>query len=169
MKLIFFLLIITYSSITLALEIASYHILKGSLHKGGIAKIEITDKTKKKFIAKMNYEIYKRMLVPVPSKFLKGETIIELPPEFKDKRGYLLLEKKGTMDIEKAKIKFIRRTTWQGKNDAMEILILPTNGKSRVQVTYHPTIPAAGWGRVIITFISPYPILDGYHADFELN
>jgi hypothetical protein len=89
--------------------------------------------------------------------------------KIKGERGYLLLEKKGTMDIEKAKIKFISRTTWQGKNDAMEILILPTNGKSTVQVTYHPTIPAAGWGRVIITFISPYPILNGYHADFEHN
>ena len=172
-KVLIFHILILFSGISIAaiapVEVASYHILKGSLHKGGNAKIEITEKSSKKFSAKMSYDIDKKALVPIPKKVLAGETVIELPPEFKDKRGYAKLEKKGFMEIEKARLQFIKKMTWNGKKDAYDILIIPHNGKSRIEVIYHPSLPAAGWGQVVITFISPYPILDGYKAIIELN
>jgi hypothetical protein len=162
-----------YSGAALAaiapVESANYHIQKGTLHKGGSAQIVILEKTKKKFSAKMSYVINKKILVPIPKKVLEGETVINLPPEFKDKRGYAALEKKGFMEIENARLQFIKRMTWNGKEGAYDILIQPSNGKSQIEVIYHPSIPAAGWGKVVITFISPYPILNGYHAVIELN
>lgn len=117
----------------------------------------------------MNYEIYKKILVPVPDDFLKGETVLELPPEFRDERGYLELETKGTMEIEKAKLQFIKRVKWKNVKDAYQVMILPKNGKSKIEVTYHPSIPAAGWGRVVVTFISKIPLLNGYQAEIEID
>lgn len=165
----FFLMLLFCSSALAAIESASYHIHKGSLHKGGSATIEITEKNKQKFSAKMSYDLKKKALVPIPKKVLKGETVIELPPEFKDKRGYAKLEKKGFMEVPKARLQFIKRMNWKGKEGAYDILIIPNNGKSRIEVVYHPSLPAAGWGQVVITFISPYPILNGYKAVIEIN
>lgn len=167
--LILFLFHVFFSTAIAAIESASYHILKGSLHKGGAAHIEVTEKTKQKFSAKMSYDIKKKALAPIPKKVLKGETLIELPPEFKDKTGYAKLEKKGFMEVPKARLQFIKRMSWKGKEGAYDILIIPHNGKSRIEVVYHPSLPAAGWGQVVITFISPYPILNGYKTVIELN
>lgn len=150
-------------------DMASYHILKGKLHSGGKAQVLITENTSEKFVAKMNYVIHKKILVPVPDDVLKGETIIELPPEFRDERGYLELEAKGTMEIEKAKLQFIKRVKWNNLKDAYQIMILPNNGKSKIEATYHPSVPAAGWGRVIVTFISKIPLLNGYQAQIEID
>lgn len=167
--LFYFLLSFSVGASIAPVESADYHILRGTLHKGGAAKIVILEKTKKKFSAKMSYKLEKKMLVPVPKKVLEGETVINFPPEFKDKRGYANLEKKGFMEIENARLQFIKRMTWNGKEGAYDILIQPHNGKSQIEVIYHPSLPAAGWGKVVITFISPYPILNGYHAVIELN
>lgn len=161
--------LLTLNQLAEAQETASYHVLKGPLHKGGVARVEIMEKSKKSFVAKMTYEIHKRMLVPVSKNALKGETIFTLPAEFSSKRGYMKLEKKGTIEIEKAWLQFIRKSSWRGKSDAYDVRILPKNGKSQIEVTYHPSIPAAGWGRVVIQFISPYPILNGYNAIIELD
>lgn len=153
----------------MALEMVNYHIAKGSLHKGGVAKVEVTTKNKKSFVTKMSYEIFKKTLVPIPSKALRGETIISMPPEFSTSKGYQNLEKKGVMEIDKAKLQFVKKTSWRGMSGAYNILILPKNGKSKIEVLYHPTIKAAGWARVVITFISPYPILNGYNAVIEVD
>jgi len=172
MKSLLYLILFTIaqmSSALAAIESASYHILKGRLHKGGTATVQITEKDKAKFSAKMSYDINKKALVPIPKKVLQGETIIELPPEFKDKRGYVMLEKKGFMEVPKARLQFIKKMSWKGKENAYDILITPHNGKSMIEVVYHPSLPAAGWGQVIITFLSPYPILNGYKAIIELN
>lgn len=168
-KLITLIVSIFFINAAIAADIANYHILKGKLHSGGKAQVEITENSAERFVAKMNYEIYKKILVPVPDDVLKGENIIALPPEFRDERGYMELEAKGTMEIEKAKLQFIKRVKWKNYNDAYQIVIFPKNGKSKIEVTYHPTVPAAGWGRVIVTFISNAPILNGYQAIIELN
>lgn len=148
---------------------ATYHVLKGKLHSGGKAQVLITENTSERFVAQMNYEIYKKILVPVPDDALKGETVIELPPAFRDERGYLELETKGSMEIEKAKLQFIKRVKWRNFKDAYQVMILPKNGKSKIEATYHPSVPAAGWGRVVVTFISKVPLLNGYQAEIELD
>lgn len=168
-KLVTLLMCFSWINLAMASNIANYHILKGKLHSGGKAQVEIIENSPERFVAKMTYEIYKKILVPIPDDVLKGENIIELPPEFRDERGYMELEAKGTMEIEKAKLQFIKRVKWMDYKDAYQIVIFPKNGKSKIEVTYHPTVPAAGWGRVIVTFISNVPVLNGYQAFIELN
>lgn len=168
-KLITLLLSIYIANYSWATDVANYHILKGKLHSGGKAQVEIVENTDENFVAKMNYEIYKKILVPIPDDVLKGENVITLPPQFRDERGYMELETKGIMEIEKARLQFIKRAKWKNYNDAYQVVIFPKNGKSKIEVTYHPTIPAAGWGRVLVTFISNAPILNGYQAYIELN
>lgn len=169
MKKLITLILFIITTTLFAGDTAKYHILKGKLHSGGKASIEITENSPEKFVAKMNYEIYKKILVPIPDDVLKGETIIELPPEFRDERGYMELEAKGSMDIEDAKLQFIKRVKWQKYNDAYQVLILPKNGKSKIQAIYHPSVAAAGWAQVIVTFISKVPLLNGYQAYIELD
>jgi hypothetical protein len=168
-KLITLIFSTLFINTSIASDIANYHILKGKLHSGGEAQVEITENSPERFVAKMNYEIFKKILVPIPDDVLKGENIIALPPEFRDERGYMELETKGTMEIEKAKLQFIKRVKWKKYSDAYQIVILPKNGKSKIEVIYHPTVPAAGWGRVLVTFISNVPILNGYQAFIELD
>lgn len=152
-----------------ASDTANYHILKGKLHSGGSAKVVITENSAERYVAQMTYEIDKKILVPIPNDVLRGENIISLPPEFRDENGYMELEAKGSMDIEKARLQFVKRVNWKTFNDAYQIIIFPKNGKSKIEVTYHPSVPAAGWGRVIVTFISNVPLLNGYQAIIELN
>lgn len=169
MKTILALIMCSLMSYGFAGESADYHILKGKLHSGGTAKVEVLEESAQVFSVKMDYEIFKKILVPIPDHVLKGDTIVDLPPQFSSEVGYLELEAKGTMQIERATLKFLGRTKWQNYKDAYKILILPNNGKSSIEVTYHPSIKAAGWGRIMITFINPLPILNGYQAHIEIN
>lgn len=148
--------------------VADYQIEKGKLHTGGSARVEVLESSAEKFVAKLNYQIQKKILVPIPEDQLKGETVFEFPPEFRDERGYLELETKGTMEMEKAKIQFLKRVNWKGHKNAYQILILPSNGRSKVEVIYHPSIKAAGWGKILVTFINSVPIFNGYQVDIEI-
>lgn len=163
----FFLLILT--NFALAGESANYHIEKGKLHSGGVAKVEVLENSPEKFVAKLNYHIYKKILVPIPEDQLKGETVFEFPPEFRDERGYLELETKGVIELEKAKLQFVKRVKWKNFKDAYQVLILPKNGRSKIEAIYHPSIKAAGWGRVLVTFINSVPIFNGYQVEIEID
>ena len=169
MKLLTVLCSLLWASIAFAGPSADYHVEKGKLHSGGVAKVEVLENSPEKFTAKLNYHIYKKILVPIPEDELKGETIFEFPPEFRDERGYLELETKGTIELEKAHLKFVKRVKWQNLNDAYQVLILPKNGKSKIEAIYHPSIKAAGWARVVVTFINNIPIFNGYQVEIEIN
>lgn len=146
---------------------AHYKILEGKLHKGGVAHTEVLPDPKL-FRVKMGYEIIKKAWAPISSEFLKGEKMIDLPVQFKDERGYLELESHGSMTIPDGHIKFIRRTNLGDKYDAYEVLVLPKNGKAKIELIYHPDLPSVGWGRMKITFISQIPLLNGYEVTMEL-
>lgn len=167
-KIILLIAILSYS-LAFAGTRADYHILEGKFHKGGIASVEVTDNSAGKFIVQMNYKLYKKILVPVPDDALKGETNVALPTEFRDERGYLELEARGQMEVEDATLKFVRRLKWNGQSDAFQILVLPKSGKAEIQVTYHPSLPAAGWAEMVVTFLSSNPIMNGYKIFIELN
>lgn len=169
MKTILILLILFFTQIAGAADIAQYLIEKGSLHKGGVASVEITNDTEEKFTAKMNYEIYKKILVPIPESKLKGQAIFDLPTEFRDETGYLELEAKGTIEIQEVTLEFIRRTTWNNLENAYEFFIIPKDGESKIKVIYHPSIAAAGWANVEVTFISTSPILNGYKLKMNVK
>ena len=108
-------------------------------------------------------------MVPIPDSELKGESVFELPPEFRDERGYLELQTKGAIELEDATLKFVKRLKWNNLNDAYQILLLPKNGKSKVEIVYHPSLPAAGWGKILITFINNIPIFNGYQVVINID
>lgn len=168
MKCLITFIILIFTSLTFADTGADYHILKGKLHRGGKGHIEVMP-DEENFIVKMNYEIWKKPLVPVDDDELKGQTTVVLPPQFKDERGYLELETLGSMTVPKAELKFIQRVKFRELEGAYQFLVIPNNGKSKVEAIYHPSLPSTGWGRVKIIFISKFPLLNGYQAVAEMN
>ncbi len=140
---------------------ARYQIKEGKLHRNGKASIEVLDDPNL-YKVKMDYVINKKKLVPVPSKYLEGETVINLPSLFKDERGYLELEKEKEMEVDGAKLVYLGRTTLREFSDAHKIRVFLKNGKSKIELIYHPTLPGTGWDQIKIIFISDVPLLDGY-------
>lgn len=163
------LAVFVVTSLAFGAEVANYHIKKGKLHTGGKAQVEVIEKSADKFSTKLNYQIYKKILVPIPEDQLQGETIFEFPPEFGDERGYLELETKGVIELEKAQLQFVKRVTWRGLANAYQVLILPKNGRSKIEAIYHPSLKASGWAKVIVTFINSVPIFNGYQIVIELD
>jgi hypothetical protein len=150
-----------------ATEIGNYKIREGKLHKGGTARVEVLSATER-FVVKLSYELKKKPFVPVPESELKGESIMELPLDFQDERGYLSLEQSGMMEIQDAQVKHLKRIKVGEFDDGHLIEILPRNGKSRTEISYHSSIPAAGWWSIKIKFISTIPLLSGYVINAEL-
>lgn len=147
---------------------ADYEIKKGKLHKGGDVKVEILPDTTK-FKVKMTFDVEKKEFVPVPSRLLRGKTVMEFPEEFRTEDGYIELERKKEMDIPKAKLKFVRRINLLNNRKAYQIKVLPTNNKTEIDITYNPELPSVGWAKVKITFISRIPLLDGYEIVAEYD
>jgi len=169
MKTIIFYLSLIFSMNLLAAEdTAHYEILKGKLHRGGSATVKVLPDSDN-FVVDLNYKIQKKALVPVPDKHLSGKTTVELPIQYRDERGYLELEEKGTVEIEKARLVYQKRVNVAEYKDAHQILILPSNGKSKTQIIYHPDAPALGWLRVKVIFVSDIPLLNGYEAEMRLK
>lgn len=148
---------------------ADYKITKGKLHEGGKVHVEILPETDK-YKVQMTFAVHKKKMVPVPAKLLKGETVMEFPQEFRTEKGYKHLEKDKTMEIPKAHLQFVRRVDIPGqKKQAYLLKVLPTNKKTEIEILYHPNLPAVGWEKVEITFISKIPILDGYEVKAQLK
>ncbi|MGZ3809919.1 MAG: hypothetical protein ACXVCE_17675, partial [Bacteriovorax sp.] len=159
------LLCLVCCQLSQASDVASYIIQGGALHSGGTAKVDVSHSTSEKFVANLNYEINSIPLSIVAPHEKKKTRVIELPPEFKDERGYLELETKKKMNLDDqydCDLKFIGRVSLKGKNDAYKILILPKNKKSTIEVVYHPSIGGAGWEKVIVTLLSKYEQINGY-------
>lgn len=148
---------------------ADYKVKKGKLHEGGKVHVEILPETEK-FKVQMTFAIKKKRLVPVPEKLLKGETTMEFPDEFRTEKGYKHLEQAKTLEIPKARLEFLKRVPMPNlKKEAYLLKVLPNNKKTEIEILYHPKLPAVGWDRVEITFISKIPLLDGYEVKAELR
>jgi hypothetical protein len=106
---------------------------------------------------------------PIPSHALKGQDEIELPLMFKDERGYLELEQRGQIELEEGKVIFIKRVNQGPLKNAYEVQVLPKNGKSKIDVIYHPALPSAGWAKITVTFVSSLPVLNGYKVVMEIE
>lgn len=147
---------------------ANYKLTEGKLHKGGSATVTVVEKSKT-FTLKMTYRLQKKGYVPVPDKHLAGETIVDLPSQFKDERGYLELEQKKTMQVDGAKLTYLGRIAIDKQlDDAHRILVTLKNGRGKIEVVYHPQLPEAGWHKLTMTFISDIPLLNGYRVVGEL-
>ena len=146
---------------------AYYLIDEGKLHRKGSASVEVLENPRA-YQVKMNYTIDKKRLVPVPDKYLAGQTTINLPSMFKDERGYLELESKKKMQVDGARLTHLGRTTFKKFNDAHKINIILSNGKGKIELVYHPSLSGAGWGNIKMVFISDIPLLNGYTIQCRL-
>jgi hypothetical protein len=144
-----------------------YKVSKGKLHTKGSVVVSILP-DKDKFKVEMNYKLKKKRLVPVPEKLLIGKTIMEFPQEFRTERGYKELEKHKTLEIPKANLRFVKRADYGNLRNAYFLEVFPKNKKTKIDIIYHPSIPAVGWSLVEIEFISNIPVLDGYELQAKL-
>lgn len=168
MKTVLWAFLFILSAATHSQDSAEYRVSSGSLHRSGKVQVTVLPEIET-FKVKMEYQVRKKDLVPVPSSLLRGEKVFEFPAEFRTEVGYKELEKKGEMDIPKARLKFVKREDLGEMKGAYFIEVHPTNKKSRIDITYHPQLPSVGWNSIKITFISPFPILDGYQLKAELK
>jgi hypothetical protein len=146
---------------------AHFKVLKGTLHKKGTVVAKILPDPKK-YDVLLEFEVKKKSLVPVPASLLKGSKTYEFPLDFRKEDGYKKLEKEKELTIHKAVLKFVKREDIEDLKGAYFIQVLPTNKKTKIDIIYHPSLPSVGWLNVTITFISNYPILDGYELKAEL-
>lgn len=162
----FLILFITFG--VCASTTASYKVLPGKLHRKGKVIVNILPDPET-FRVKMDFNVKKKEFVPVPAKLLRGSTIMEFPRKFRTEEGYKELEKKKHMSIHKAELKFIKREDVGKLKGAYVFEVLPTNKKSKIDIIYHPDLPAVGWYKVDITFISKIPVLNGYELEAKLK
>lgn len=167
MKLLLAMLFFTLSTQIFAQGEAHFKVLPGMLHKKGSIIARILPNPKK-YDVQLEYKVKKKSLVPVPEKHLNGSKIYEFPLEFRTVKGYENLEKQKEITIPKAVIKFVKREDVGDLKGAYFLQVLPTNKKSKIDIIYHPSLPAVGWLNVKLTFISSFPVLDGYKLEAEL-
>lgn len=147
---------------------AKYIVKPGKLHRKGKIFVTILPDAEK-FRVKMDYQLRKKEFVPVPSKLLEGSTVMDFPPKFKTEAGYKELERVKDMETPKAHLHFTKRGTVGNLKDAYFFEVAPKNKKTRVDIIYHPSLPSVGWYEVEITFLSKFPILDGYKVDARIK
>lgn len=168
MKLICALGLLIFSFTALAQERASYAVTPGLFHRKGKVIIEVIPDLAK-YRVQISFEVKKKLLVPVPDKLLKGKTIYEFPSEFKTEIGYQLLERRKNIIMPKALLKFVKRADYRGLKAAYYLEVLPFNQKSKIDIIYHPSLPATGWSRVKITLLSRIPLVNGYELQAQLK
>lgn len=149
-------------------QTANYKVLEGKLHKSGEVQAEVLP-IEDTFTVRMNYSIKKKKLVPIPDSKLKGETVLDLPVEFRDERGYLELESKLEIETNGAVVKFVKRLDYKEYKEAYHAEVHLKNGKSKMTIVYHPEIPGLGWARVEIIFMSDVNLLNNYLVVAEID
>jgi len=162
---VFFLLLSMNSQ---AQSVAHYNVLPGTLHQDGTVDVTVLP-NKSSFDVEMDFDLRKKPLVLIPDKLLKGKKIYQFPLEFKNKKGYLELEKIKTMTMPKAELSFVKKGNLGKLKNAYFIQVLPINKKSKIDIVYHPSLSSVGWARIKITFLSHFPILNGYELEAEVD
>ena len=156
------LMALLFAAGVMANEHSKFEILPGKLHKGGslVAKAESINENY--VLINLNYEIFKKGLVPVPSEYLKGVYKQKLPAIFLDERGYLELEQLKSMKIEESTVYYKGRTKYRDFQDAHLIQILPDNKKSEIFLVYHPQAPGLGWDNIKVILHTGILLLENY-------
>jgi hypothetical protein len=156
------------SNYSYALSSAHYNVIPGKFHKQGNVAVKVLP-NKASYDVEMDFEVKKRLLVPVPEKLLKGSKVYQFPIKFKSKQGYVDLEKSKTIVTPKAVLNFVKRGNFGRLKDAYFIQVLPTNKKSKIDIIYHPSLASVGWARIKITFLSNIPLLHNYELEAEVD
>ncbi len=142
---------------------SDYLIERGKLHNGGNATLVDLDNEENGFFTiKINYEIIKKKLAPIPEDQLKGESEIIFPSEFRTEVGYQNLEKVKSMEIKGTVIEFQKRVDIGVLKNGYEVIVYPRNKRSKILFYYHPELNHLGWKEVSIILINKLPVLNGY-------
>ncbi len=148
---------------------STFAILPGKLHKGGQLTATASESDIPGMIRiKVEYEITKKNIVPVPSGYLSGTYEQLLPEEFLKEEGYLELEEVGAIEAEGATIIHQGRIPDRTHADAHLIQIIPDNGKYEFHLVYHPGNPGLGWDQVKLILRTGIPLLGNYWIEGEL-
>lgn len=163
-------LLVSFSAFA-SIDMIKFKILPGKFHQGGKASASLlsTDTQRSVMVVKLEYEVFKKALVPVPNEYLKGGLDQELPLEFSDERGYLNLEAHGTMELPEATLIHLGRVTVGTNLQGHHVRIKAKNGRSETDVYYHPHIPELGWGKVGLLLHTPIPMLKDYALEAVLE
>lgn len=164
------LLLISVNSFA-GVDMLEMKVLPGSLHKGGHLKAQVLsiDETAETMDVELEYEVIKKALVPVPSQYLQGRYVQALPLSFQDERGFIELERTGRLELKKAVVEFIERTTVKGHKDGYKVKITTKNGKSVLELYYHPTLQELGWGKIELLIRTGLPVVGNYTLQAELK
>jgi hypothetical protein len=168
---IIYLLVLLFTFNSFAIDAAFFDILPGKLHSGGYLRSDLLDinDAQQTMKVKLQYEVIKRPLVPVPNEYLKGEEVQVLPLEFLDERGYLELEIKGTRELVDAWLKHQGRVEIAGLKDIHFVKIIAKNGRSEIDVYFHPTVEELGWVFLRLTLHTEIPLLRHYALEAKLR
>lgn len=152
-------------------DVLNFKILPGKFHQGGKASASVlsTDAQRAVMVVKLEYEVVKKALVPVPSEYLRGGLNQELPLEFIDERGYLNLEINRTLDLPEAILIHLGRVTIGSYQNGHHVRIKAKNGRSETDVYYHPNLPELGWGKVGLMLHTPIPMFKDYSLEAILQ
>lgn len=149
----------------------SFEVLSGTLHKGGKLEVHIDENqsTQVSMFVNIQYELYKKIFVPVSSEHLKGSYTQELPLNFDSEKGYLELAEMGVMNISGATLIHKGFVNYEGHMDSHLIQIRPDNNKLLINVIYHPNVPNTGWIKLDLT-VFEIPAIGDYSMEaFRLN
>ena len=167
MKKILFSLILLFSSLTFSEEII-HDVKRGKHHKSGEVRIETIENGSDSFTAKLKYKIKKKFYIPISNRKLQGELEQKLPNNFSSLEGYLSLEETGSLELEKATIKFIKRVDIGEYYGSFQFQIIPRNNKWKATIWYHPDVKSLGWHRSEITIFA-IPVLGKYVVNSYLR
>lgn len=166
MKFVIIFISVFFSHTLLGSSIAKYSVEPGALHTGGSAVVENLSHPSK-FIVNLKYQLKKKIYVPIDDEKLKGEIDYELPIEFKNERGYQELEVLKHIELDEAILNFEKKADFGKLKNAYYFQVLPKNGKSKVDVIYHPSLPGVGWGKIDIFIIIKKLGIDHYQVTLK--
>jgi hypothetical protein len=162
MKKLTMLLLLVSSLQVLAIE-DNFKVAKGSLHTGGKLHVRILESQDvgENMFADIGYELYGKLILPVPNSFLKGTHRQELPKMFRDETGFIELERMKKIVVKEADIIHMGKFSYNGYTNCHKVQIRAHNQKSVMEVIYHRSAPKTGWLKLNMT-IYKIPVLESY-------
>jgi len=158
------------TSIALAAPV-NYKILRGAMHKGGslklTSKINATDSHKTDF--SIDYKIVKKVLAPIPRKWLSGKYTETFPAEFTHEEFYMNLRAAKTLKVDDMVLTHKGMITIGRYTNAHKVHIVIDGGDVDVAINayYHPTIEHMGWVKFDI-YVTKIPVIGTYRVKAEI-
>lgn len=146
-------------------------VLPGTLHKGGYLNVQILliDESSQTMNVELDYQVIPKALVPIPAQYLEGKYVVALPLPFQDERGYIELERAKKLELKKASVEFVEKTAIKGLQNGYKIRVTTINGRSVLDLYYHPSLPELGWGQIELLMSTNLPIVGNYILRAELK